>query len=984
MVPPYASMELKLPVFPFANDLVTIIGTLRSKEEEKWRNTDIEDPDPQICELLLCACSRGNLVDFRRLLQDDSTLLSRRDKNNYSPMSVFAFKNFGKFVSTVLDVFGPCILDRELFVGPLFVAIAMGHNTIVESLVQAGVSPNKFFPSFATTAFRCAAQYGNLHCVKMFAPAVEQLPDRLVELIGALEEAFFYDRKSIAAWALPMYRSILASHTCIVDKLIHAIVRGGAVEIATWLVQDTSVLWFCLRSRLLRLYPGNSAILECCSRGNASFLAWILQTFRREAIEKCGEFDTSLLWLCLELNKMECLQAIVDNVREVRIAEVYRVRSGKKESLLSWACVKGDAPRARALIRMGCDPDELMEDGCDMYSGTPLCVKVVQIGSIELLCVLVTDGHCNLMRYTQKMKGACPERALKTGNGTPEPRTFMRLCGPVKGSALYSAILFRHTAMARWIYSTLNAAERLRLASPEMVFLCYMRGSDLFKPLYDLLKEATRDAPTCTILDVALKNGELSAASQLLEMEPDLPFSDAAILKVVEDDCDCIPVLDWCSQNGKPIFNICRSLVHDTCTSSSINLFGTACLHGRLQVVQYLIDLWDGPKAKLVDSKFFGIAPVSWACLGGHLEVVLLLTKYGASLNTIDTYENTLLHLAAARGKSVELLEFLLRSECRTLLEHINYLGRTVLLECVARSSCDSVELHKCERSNEGRNPACDRILREEHICKKSWSCIQLVEKLVGAGSSIHATDKGGNTLVDLASLSGDVPVLKYCLDNGLSFAYKSPTKIGPPEGPVWIAAMYARCAALEFIVDVAMPLSLGVSPREFESSSASLVTLLRMGMHCPDPMRRIEYLKHMLFKRRYIELKQLGPLLLLECATTPERNLVLELFLLETTAKLDWSNPMVLEKSLGGACEIGDLLMVKTLVKLGCPLNNRFGEKSLNCLMCAVMSGSKPLVRWLISRGCNPFETDSEGCNAFDYATEAGDQLAEWISLEN
>ena len=978
----YASMKLFSLMTSFTNYFINLTGTLRSTEEEKWCNTEIEDPDPQICELLLCACSRGSLTDFTRLLQDDSTLLSRRDKNNYSPLSVFAFKNFSKFVSAILDVFGPCILERELFIGPLFVAIAMGHNSIVESLVQAGVSPYKYFPSFATTAFHCAAQYGNLHCAKMFAPEVDQLPDRLVELIGALEEAFFYDRKSIAAWALPVYRSTLASHTCIVDKLIHAIVRGGAVEIATWLIEDSSVLWFCLRSRLLRLYPGNSAILECCSRGNASFLGWILRAFRREAIEKCGDFDPSLLWLCLELNKMECLQAIIENVREVRIAEVQRVRSGKKESLLSWACVKGDAPRARALIRMGCDPNELMEDGCDMYSGTPLCVKVVQIGSLELLQVLANDGRCDLTRHTLKMKGSCPERAMKTENGTPEPRTFMRLFGPVKGSALYSAILFRHNNIARWIYYQLSTAERTRLASPEMVFLCYMRGSDFFKPLYDLLKEATRNTSTCTILDVALKNGELSAASQLLEMEPEIPFSDATILKVVEDDCDCIPVLEWCSQNGKPIFDICRSLVHDACTSSSINLFGTACLHGRLQVVQYLIDLWDGPKAKLVDSKFFGIAPVSWACLGGHLEVVQLLAQYGASLNTIDTYENTLLHLAASRGKSLELLDFLLRSECRTLLEHINYLGRTVLLECVARSSCDAIELHKCERSNEGRNPACDRILREEHICKKSWSCIQLVEKLVDAGASIHATDKGGNTLVDLASLSGDVPVLKYCLDNGLSFAYMSPNKIGPPEGPVWIAAMYARCAALEFIIDVAMPLSLGVSAREFESSSASVVTLLRMGMHCPDPLRRIEYLKHLLFKRRYIELKQLGTYLLLECSTTFEQHFALELLLYETTAKLDWSDPLVLEKSIGGACENGDLKMVKTLVKVGCPLDKRFGEKSLNCLMCAVISGSKPLVRWLISRGCNPYETDIEGCNAFDYATEAGDELSEWLSL--
>lgn len=899
-------------------------------------------------------------------------------------MSYFCFANFGKFVSVALDVFGPCILDRELYVGPLYVAIAMGHNSIVERLVQAGASPNKFFPSSSTTAFHCAAQFGNLHCAKIFAPAPDQMPERLIDLIGGLEEAFFFDRKSIAAWALPVYRNTISSHNCISDRLIHSIVRGGAVEIASWLLENETVFWFCFRSRLLRLYPGNSALLESCTRGNASFLGWILRAFRREAIDKCGEFDTSLHWLCLELNKLECLRTFAENVREVRICDIRRSRGGKKESLLSWSCMKGDTARVRWLLKMGCDANETMDDSSEAYIGMPLSVKVAQLGSLEILETLCADGACDLRRYTARAKDLCVKTMENGEMEESSDRMFTRLFGPVKGSCLYSAIFFRHSTLSRWLYSQLAQNQRLALASPEMVFICYLRACDLYETIYNDMKVATQGLNSCTVLDVALKNGDTSAASQLLAMDTTLSFSDEMLFKVIEDGCECISVLDWCSQNGRQIFNICRSLINDTCTSSSINLFGTACLNGRLQVVQYLIDRWSGSKAQLVDSKFFGIAPVSWACIGGHLEVVQLLVQYGASLTVIDTYENTLLHLAAARGKCLELLDYLLRSECRIPLEHINYLGRTALLECVSRSSCDSMELHKCERIFGLKNPACAFSLRGEHHCKKTWSCIQFVEKLVNAGASIHAADKGGNSLVNAAALSGDVPVLRYCLDNGLSFAWNPPVKMGPPEGPVFVAALYARCAAVEFIIDVAMPLSLGISTGEFESSSANVVSMLRLGMHCVDPIRRVEYLKHMLFQRKYVELKQLGPFLLRECATTPGLNLILELFVSKTSAHLDWTDSETVEVCLGGACENGDLKMVKTLVKLGCPLNKKFGEKKATCLHYATVSGSKPLILWLISHGCNPYETDIEGSTAFDYAAETGDQLADWLSLQN
>ena len=955
---------------------------MRSKEEEKWYNTEIEDPDCQICELLLCACSRGSLVDFKRLLQDDVSLLDRRDRNNYSPMSVFCLANFPKFVSAILDVVGPCTLDRELFVGPLFVSIAMGHNSIVDKLVEYGAAPNKFFPSFCPTAFQCAAQYGNLYCAKIFAPPVEKLPDRLTELIGGLEGAFFYDRKSIAAWALPHYRQILTTHTCIVDRIIHAIVRGGAVSIASWLMEDETILWFCFRSRLVRLYPGTTAILECCTRGNAEFLAWILQTFRREAIEKCGDFDTSLLWLCLELNKLECLRALAENVRDVHISSVKRMRNGVSESLLLWSCMKGNLDHIRCLIQLGCNVNETVDDIGEKYIGMPLCVKMAQVGSLDVLKVLLSDGNCDLRRYTCKEK---ENRMERDENEETSHRAFSRLFGPVKGSCLYSALYFRHITLARWLYSQLSVSERQLLATPEMVFLCYLRDSELFQLVASDQRQAIPNGYGCTILDVALKNGDTTSASRLLSSDPQLHYSDFAILKVVEDGIDCIEVLDWCTQNGKPIFEVSRALIHDACTSSSINLFGTACLHGRSEVLRYLIDIWDGPKVNLVDSKFFGIAPVSWACIGGHLEVVQLLAQYGASLNVVDVYENTLLHLAAARGKSLELVEYLLRVEPAIPLEHTNYVGRSVLLECVARSSCDSIELHKCERLTGKQNPAfetCVRNLSQKHICQKAWSCICLVEKLVEAGASIWATDKGGNNLVATAALSGDVLVLKYCLQQGLSFSFTSPNPLGPPEGPVWIAAMYGRCAAVEFIVDVAMPTSLGVSASEFESSSANVVTMLRMGMHCADPIRRLEFLKHMLFNRRYTELKQLGPHLLMECCATPDRNQCMDLFLSETSVSLDWTNSVILEKTIGVACENGDKEMVKTLVKAGCPLKSTFGEKLINPLICACVSGSKPLVRWLIGQGCNPFDSDSDGRNAFDYAMESGDSLESWLGL--
>jgi hypothetical protein len=92
-----------------------------------------------------------------------------------------------------------------------------------------------------------------------------------------------------------------------------------------------------------------------------------------------------------------------------------------------------------------------------------------------------------------------------------------------------------------------------------------------------------------------------------------------------------------------------------------------ASRYGRLERVQALLDRKTPVDA--LDKNNKNCTALHWACKFGHLHVVKLLIKHGASTNNIDTDGNSPLHFAAGTGGSLPLVRYLLEnaSEVRLL-----------------------------------------------------------------------------------------------------------------------------------------------------------------------------------------------------------------------------------------------------------------------------------------------------------------------------
>ena len=85
----------------------------------------------------------------------------------------------------------------------------------------------------------------------------------------------------------------------------------------------------------------------------------------------------------------------------------------------------------------------------------------------------------------------------------------------------------------------------------------------------------------------------------------------------------------------------------------------SACFNGNVSIVRWILNK---SKNKLQDVElktFGGETPLMWAAYGGHNDVIQLLIKVGANVNTQDSVGNTPLHAAASSSSVGALLALL-------------------------------------------------------------------------------------------------------------------------------------------------------------------------------------------------------------------------------------------------------------------------------------------------------------------------------------
>lgn len=144
--------------------------------------------------------------------------------------------------------------------------------------------------------------------------------------------------------------------------------------------------------------------------------------------------------------------------------------------------------------------------------------------------------------------------------------------------------------------------------------------------------------------------------------------------------------LRWAAQNGD--VNCVRCLInlgadeHSTDHIPGLSLIplAYACMYGKLEVVKYLLE---NKTADYLQNYKVHYA-LNWAAMGGYLEIVKILLKFGFHVNNVDSEGNTPLAFACCYRGTKEVVEELLSFDCDIYVK--NNKGKMAIEEAIGRS----------------------------------------------------------------------------------------------------------------------------------------------------------------------------------------------------------------------------------------------------------------------------------------------------------
>ncbi|XP_046365352.2 putative ankyrin repeat protein RF_0381 isoform X1 [Haliotis rufescens] len=188
------------------------------------------------------------------------------------------------------------------------------------------------------------------------------------------------------------------------------------------------------------------------------------------------------------------------------------------------------------------------------------------------------------------------------------------------------------------------------------------------------------------------------------------------------------PVLLAANTGRKDIFD---ELVKKGCNLSAVldngnNILHVACLTGNTDITEYLTAVVS------IDSKgMYGRTAVMKAAAVGNKNVFQLLVGKGCNLSAVDDTGNTILHLACFGG-NVHVVEYLITHKIADI-ESRGQAGRTPVM--FAAGTGDQ----------------------------------KVFDLLVGKGCNLSAVDDGGNNILHLACVSGNVHIVEYLITHKIA-----------------------------------------------------------------------------------------------------------------------------------------------------------------------------------------------------------------------
>lgn len=869
------------------------LGEFLPQEDVRWGVVSFPTPNPLPSQLLLNACINGTASDVFELLKRDRSRLNERDAGRLGPVLTATISQRADVIDVLLD-YGADLEEADINgTTALQFAVVLGFEEIVIMLVERGASPTN--PS-VKPPIRGAAVAGRIELAAylMFLGADLFEPH---DGSAPIEAAFMTDQLEFVQWALASDLKRVRCNEMLSNRLVEVAVRSGAIEILKWLTA-TQIIPIDLAAYLSPV--GRETAVQIASYyGAPDLLEWLLGDLGLPI----KPIDKSLhpLVLAVRRGKHRCVDVLIRHASDIGY-DIVNERNEKTETVLMHATVMNDIVLVRKLLAAGANPRQTTANGM-----SPLQLAACK-GFIDIAKVLVAAGATGMCSNS---KGRFP---------------------------LYEAAAAGHEELATFLYDLPNE-ESMHLKAPtdnprqNLLFRAVQSGLMLsLRIAKDHPALLNLDGPITvdSVLSQCIGHGHVALADSLssfgLSVQKHCNIKTLH-LAIVNGHLESVKYL---LKHGRSTILGAERNCRNSPSSSLLTALSVACSNGRLDIVKYLVEVEGTPVGRFSGST----DPIFFACSFGHASVAKYLFNRGSSLEFYDELGHLNLLHAASRQGSLEIVDFLITQSSGSYA----FINATAL----------------------------DRMTALLFAAEKGHTAV--FQRLLEGGANIRAIDQHSRNAVSHAARVGSTEILKICHQRGVNFEIEDSRCLAPP----LLSILHGHIEATEFILKTALS--------HYTQNAERVSQMLDIGI----TSGKIETIRFLLEKLRLAVLLGLpGPCTVgttgvARCVTPlPVETLTGSVRMPLAVRCAKFGRAEVLEwlylagwipsltvrygsynAPLAYACHAGHLGVVKVLHRLGVDLHSFGSEEppSLNDrtpLVNAYISGSVPLVQWMLSKGC-------------------------------
>jgi ankyrin repeat protein len=421
------------------------------------------------------------------------------------------------------------------------------------------------------------------------------------------------------------------------------------------------------------------------------------------------------------------------------------------------------------------------------------------------------------------------------------------------------------------------------------------------------------------------------------------------------------------------------------------SLLHLAAQHNQVKVAQYLIEEL---KADIEGKAEDGINPLHVAAGERHTEMIVFLRQAGANLHAKKTNGITAFHLACARGYS-DIADMLFGFESDvhstdiegcTPIHSAAYGGFLPLV----RKLVEDYGANPSARSKDGSTPMHAAVVNNSTEVLKYLSKITDVNvldndgrrpvRLAAAdgyfvalrclfedcGADRFVADDQGWTLLHVAAAKGHLEVTKYLVQQGLS----PNAKDGLGFTPLYYAAYSNRLECVKFLVEhTTVAENGGLTPLQIAAAHGNVDVVIAL-----------------VTPRNINTTNDQGFTALMAAAMNNQLAVVKELLIQGADFECATKNGF---RALHLAAEVGNLPIVKLLVKTCHATVDSKTVQGCTPLMCSVQNRHIPVAKWLVRKGQAAPRLSSQCGTAVEIAQSEGQKdasmlvLAKWLAKQ-